>query len=104
MCSSDLVRALGASPRQARRAVLREARSGVLVALAAGFGRAVAEVGAALMVGGNVQGQTRVLTTAIVLETGKGQFAVALALAGWLLALALAVNVAILGLQGRPQP
>jgi len=98
------VRALGASPGQARRAVLREARSGVLVALAAGFGRAVAEVGAALMVGGNVQGQTRVLTTAIVLETGKGQFAVALALAGWLLALALAVNVAILGLQGRPQP
>ena len=98
------VRALGASPGQARRAVRREARSGVLVALAAGFGRAVAEVGAALMVGGNVQGQTRVLTTAIVLETGKGQFAVALALAGWLLALALAVNAAILGLQGRPQP
>jgi tungstate transport system permease protein len=98
------VRALGASPWQARWAVLREARPGVVVALAAAFGRIVAEVGAALMVGGNIQGHTRVLTTAIVLETSKGEFALALALAGWLLALALAVNVAILGLQGRPQP
>ena len=97
------VRALGASRRQARRAVLREARAGVLVALAVAFGRVLSEVGAALMVGGNIQGHTRVLTTAIVLETGKGAFALALALAGWLLALALAVNVAILGLQGRPQ-
>jgi tungstate transport system permease protein len=97
------VRALGASRWQARRAVLREARAGVAVALAAAFGRAVAEVGAALMVGGNVQGHTRVLTTAIVLETGKGEFALALALAGWLLALALAVNVALLALQGRPR-
>ena len=98
------VRSLGASAWQARWAVLREARGGVVTALAAGFGRAVSEVGAALMVGGNIQGHTRVLTTAIVLETGKGQFAVALALAGWLLALTLAVNAAILSLQGRPQP
>jgi tungstate transport system permease protein len=98
------VRALGASPWQARRAALREAHVGVLAALAAGFGRAVSEVGAALMVGGNVQGQTRVLTTAIVLETGKGEFALALALSGWLMALALAVNAALLGLQGRPPP
>ena len=97
------VRALGASRRQARWAVLREARAGVLVALAVAFGRVLSEVGAALMVGGNIQGHTRVLTTAIVLETGKGAFALALALSGWLLALALAVNVAILGLQGRPQ-
>jgi tungstate transport system permease protein len=98
------VRALGASDWQARWAVLREARAGVLVALAAGFGRGLAEVGAALMVGGNIQGQTRTLTTAIVLETGKGEFALALALAGWLLGLALAVNAAILALHGRPQP
>ncbi len=98
------VRALGASGWQARWAVLREARAGVLVALAAGFGRVIAEVGAALMVGGNIQGHTRTLTTAIVLETGKGEFALALALAGWLLALTLAVNAAILALQGRPQP
>jgi tungstate transport system permease protein len=97
------VRSLGASRTQARLAVLREARAGVLVALAAGFGRIIAEVGAALMVGGNIQGHTRTLTTAIVLETGKGQFALALALAGWLLGLTLAVNAAILGLQGRPQ-
>jgi tungstate transport system permease protein len=98
------VRALGASRRQARRAVLREARPGVVVAVAAAFGRAVSEVGAALMVGGNIQGQTRVLTTAIVLETGKGQFALALALGGWLLALTLAVNLVVLRLQGRPAP
>src|SRR5206468_8642570 len=97
-------RALGASRRQARRAVLREVRAGVLVAVAAGFGRALAEVGAALMVGGNIEGHTRTLTTAVVLETGKGQFAVALVLAVWLLALALAVNVFIVGLQGRPPP
>jgi tungstate transport system permease protein len=98
------VRSLGASRTQAHLALLRQARAGVLVALAAGFGRILAEVGAALMVGGNIHGHTRTLTTAIVLETGKGQFALALALAGWLLALALAVNVAILGLEGRPPP
>jgi tungstate transport system permease protein len=98
------VRALGAGRWQTRRAVLREARAGVLVALAAAFGRAASEVGAALMVGGNIAGQTRVLTTAIVLETGKGEFALALALAGWLLALTLAANAALLALQGRPQP
>jgi tungstate transport system permease protein len=98
------VRALGAGPWQVRWAVLREARAGVLVALAAGFGRTISEVGAALMVGGNIRGQTRTLTTAIVLETGKGEFALALALAGWLLALTLAVNAAILALHGRPQP
>jgi tungstate transport system permease protein len=98
------VRSLGASRQQARLAVLREARAGVLVALAAGFGRVIAEVGAALMVGGNIEGHTRTLTTAIVLETGKGQFGVALALAAWLLSLALAVNAIILGVHGRPQP
>jgi tungstate transport system permease protein len=96
------VRALGASRGQVRRAVLREARAGMAVALAAAVGRSLAEVGAALIVGGNIQGQTRVLTTAIVLETGKGQFALALALAGWLLGLALAINAVVLGLQGRP--
>jgi tungstate transport system permease protein len=98
------VRSLGASRRQARRAVLREARAGVLVALAAGFGRVLAEVGAALVVGGNIRGHTRTLATAIVLETGKGEFALALALAGWLLGLAFAVNAVILAVQGRPAP
>jgi tungstate transport system permease protein len=96
------VRSLGASKWQTRWAVLREARLGVLLAVAAAFGRSISEVGAVLMVGGNIQNQTRVLTTAIVLETGKGDFALALALGGCLLALALAVNLAIVLLQGRP--
>lgn len=98
------VRSLGASRWQVTLAVLREARPGVVVALAAGFGRVVSEVGAALMVGGNVQGQTRVLSTAIVLETGKGEFALALALGGWLLSLTLLANIAVLRWQGRPTP
>lgn len=95
---------LGASPRQVRRAVLREARPGVLLALATAFGRSVSEVGAVLIVGGNIRGQTRVLTTAIVLETGKGDFGLALALGGILLALALAMNVLIARLRGWPAP
>ncbi len=98
------VRSLGAAPWQARWAVLREARAGVLVALAAGFGRVISEVGAAMLVGGNIQGHTRVMTTAIVLETGKGNFALALSLGGWLLGLALLVNLLGLRLQGRPVP
>jgi len=68
----------------------------VLVAVAAGFGRAISEVGASLMVGGNIVGQTRILTTAIALETGRGEFALALALGFILLLLALGVN-ALLG-------
>jgi tungstate transport system permease protein len=67
----------------------------VLVAIAAGFGRAIAEVGASLMVGGNIVGQTRILTTAIALESGKGEFALALALGLILLGLALLVNLAL---------
>jgi tungstate transport system permease protein len=98
------VRSLGASRRQARRAVLREALPGVLAALAAGFGRIISEVGAAQMVGGNIAGHTRVLTTAIVLETGQGQFALALALGGWLLGLTLVVNLVVLRSQGRAVP
>lgn len=98
------VESLGASPWQARRAMLHEARYGALVAVVAGFGRIISEVGAALMVGGNIQGHTRVLTTAIVLETSKGRFGLALALAGWLLALTLLVSLMILRAQGRPPP
>jgi tungstate transport system permease protein len=98
------VRSLGASPWQARWAVLREARPGVVVAVAAAFGRIISEVGAALLVGGNIQGHTRVLTTAIVLETSKGQLALALALGGWLLGLSLLVNLVVVRLQGRAVP
>jgi tungstate transport system permease protein len=98
------VRSLGASPWQARLTVLREARSGIALAVATALGRSFSEVGAVLIVGGNVEGHTRVLTTAIVLETGRGDFAVALALGGVLLALALAVNVLILLGGGRASP
>lgn len=95
------LRSLGATEHQVRWTVLREARRGVLVALAAAFGRSISEVGAVLMVGGNIQEHTRVLTTAIVLETAKGDFGFALALGAALLTLALLVNVLILRLHGR---
>jgi len=98
------VRSLGASPWQARWTVLREARSGVVLALATALGRSFSEVGAVLMVGGNIERHTRVLTTAIVLETSRGRFGLALALGAILMALALAANVAIFRLHGRPAP
>jgi tungstate transport system permease protein len=73
--------------------VVKEARFAVLTAVLVGFGRAISEVGLALMVGGNIRGYTRVLTTAISLETGKGEFALSLALGFILVALALIVTV-----------
>lgn len=96
------LRSLGASKRQCRWAVLREARSGVLLAVAAALGRSLSEVGAVLIVGGNIQGHTRVLTTAIVLETSKGNFPFALILGAVLLGLALLVNLLMVRLHGRP--
>jgi tungstate transport system permease protein len=95
------VRSLGAGPRQAVWAVLREARLGVLAAIVAGFGSVISEVGAVMLVGGNIEGKTRVLTTAIVLETRKGNFELALSLGGVLLALALAANALLLRLGQR---
>ena len=89
-------RTLGASDWQCRWTVLHEARHGVLLAIAAAFGRSISEVGAVLIVGGNIEGQTRVLTTAVVLETGKGNFELALALGAALLSLALLVNLLII--------
>ncbi len=73
----------------------RAAGPPLLVAVAAGFGRAISEVGASLMVGGNIVGQTRILTTAIALETSRGEFALAIALGIFLLLLALVVNAAL---------
>jgi tungstate transport system permease protein len=93
------LKSLGATPRQARWAVLREAKAGVVLAIAAAFGRCISEVGAVMIVGGNIRGQTRVLTTAIVLETGQGEFAFALALGAILLSLSLVVNCLFLRLQ-----
>ena len=97
------LRALGARPRQIAQAVLWEARSGLIVALVAGFGSVISEVGAVMLVGGNIEGRTRVLTTAIVLETRNGEFDQALALAFVLLGLTFALNAATLRLQGRLQ-
>jgi tungstate transport system permease protein len=91
------MRADGAGEARIGLELMRAALPQVLVAVAAGFGRAISEVGASLMVGGNIVGQTRILTTAIALETGRGEFALALALGGILLLLALGVN-ALLGL------
>ncbi|MBN2223943.1 MAG: ABC transporter permease [Deltaproteobacteria bacterium] len=86
---------LGASPFQASMAVFFEGRIGYLVCVAAGFARVIAEVGAAMMLGGNIKGHTRTLTTAIALETGKGEFSLGMALGIILLILALAVNIPI---------
>lgn len=91
---------LGATKRQAALTVLAEARLGVIVAIAAGFGSIISEVGAVMLVGGNIEGRTRVLTTAIVLETRKGNFDLALALGAVLLALAFLANLIMLRLQG----
>ncbi|RMF97362.1 MAG: ABC transporter permease subunit [Planctomycetota bacterium] len=96
----EQLKTLGADDRQCRLAVLHEARHGIALAVAAAFGRSISEVGAVLIVGGNIRGHTRVLTTAIVLETGKGNFHFALALGAVLLSLALAANLAIIRLQG----
>lgn len=92
---------LGATRVQATLAILNEARLGVIVALVAGFGGIISEVGAVMLVGGNIEGSTRVLTTAIVLETRQGQFDRALALGIILLGLALVINVIVVTLQGR---
>lgn len=96
-------RALGATRWQAVVAHVREARLGVIAAVIAGFGAVISEVGAVLMVGGNIQGETRVITTAIVLETRRGNFAIAMALGIVLLTLAFAVNALLTRFQqGRP--
>jgi len=92
---------LGATDWQATLAILMEAKTGVIVSLIAGFGSIISEVGAVMLVGGNIEGATRVLTTAIVLETRKGNFALAMALGVILLALSFAANLTMLHLQGR---
>lgn len=91
--------ALGASRGQMVWIVLREARLPMLAAVMAGFGGVISEIGASLMVGGNIKGHTRTLTTAMVLETGKGNFDVALALAVLLLVLVFLVNWALTSIQ-----
>ena len=92
---------LGASRAQMVLALWREARLPLLAALMAGFGSVISEVGASMMVGGNIRGQTRVLTTAIVLETSKGEFERAIALSVFLLAITFLVNWALTIIQQR---
>jgi tungstate transport system permease protein len=97
----DQLRGLGATMSQARLAIRREARSAVALAIATALGRSLSEVGAVMMVGGNIKGHTRVLTTSIVLDTSRGDFSMALALGAVLLGLALVVNFVILRIQVR---
>ena len=92
---------LGASRTQVIWQLWKESRLLLLAALMAGFGAAISEVGAVMMVGGNLLGHTRVLTTAIVLETGKGEFAPAIALGVILLLLAFMVNTTFTWIQQR---
>jgi len=95
----DTAISVGASSFQTALAVLREARYAVGAAVTMGFGRAIAEVGCAVMVGGNIRGFTRVITTTISLETSKGELELSIALGIILLSLALIVNVALNRLQ-----
>jgi tungstate transport system permease protein len=95
------VMSLGATKWQAALTLLVEARLGVLVSIIAGFGSIVSEVGAVMMVGGNIDHSTRVLTTAIVLLTNQGLFSLALALGIILLIISFLANVAVLRLQGK---
>jgi tungstate transport system permease protein len=97
----DLLASLGAGRLQRLWILSREARLGLLAAVMAAFGAIVSEVGAAMTVGGNLRDSTRVLTTAIVTETGRGNLPMALALGGLLLGLAFAVNLLLTLLQQR---
>jgi tungstate transport system permease protein len=92
---------LGASRGQMIWYLWREARLPLLAALMAGFGSVISEIGASMMVGGNIRGQTRVLTTAIVLETSKGEFERALALSTLLLVLTYLINLALTWIQQK---
>ena len=96
----DGARTLGASRVQVAILVVFEARYGIMAAMTAGFGRAVSEVGAVLMVGGNIKGSTRVMTTAIALQTSMGDYDLALALGILLILLAFVVNTVLYRIQG----
>ena len=92
---------LGASRTQALLQVAREVRFGILAAVIAGFGRVISEVGVAMMLGGNIRGYTRTMTTAIALETNKGHFAYGLALGIILMGVAAAINALLTLLQEK---
>ena len=91
---------LGATSAQTARTLISEARFGIMAAVVAAFGRVIAEVGAAMMLGGNIKGSTRTMTTAIALESSKGEFGLALALGIILLLTAFGANILFHWLQG----
>ena len=94
----------GASRWRVMLTVLHEVRFGVMAAVINGFGRVISEVGCAMMVGGNIAGETRTITTAIALETSKGEFAQGIALGIVLVAFALLINAGMMLLQGDTRP
>ena len=100
----DLLATLGAGRSRTLWILAREAKLGILVAVMAAFGAIVSEVGASMIVGGNLERSTRVLTTAIVTETSRGQIERALALGLALLMLSLLVNLALTTVQQRDRP
>lgn len=100
----ETAQSLGASPRQLVWTVIREARGGIAAGLAAAYGRAVSEVGAVMLVGGNIEHHTRVMTTAIILETRMGHFSSGLLLGFVLLCISFLFNSALLlGMRGNAQ-
>jgi tungstate transport system permease protein len=96
--------ALGATRLQMVWMLVKEARLALMAGVIAGFGGVISEVGASIMVGGNVKGYSRVLTTATVMETGRGNFDIAIALSVILLALAYAINYLLTRVQQRERP
>ena len=94
----------GASKWRVMLTVLHEVRFGVMAAVINGFGRVISEVGCAMMVGGNIAGETRTITTAIALETSKGEFAQGIALGIVLITIALLINAGMMLLQGDTRP
>ncbi|WOF15321.1 ABC transporter permease subunit [Methanoplanus sp. FWC-SCC4] len=97
----DTSRSLGATALQFFASMVKEARFAILSAVVMGFSRAISEVGAAILIGGNIRGQTRILTTTITLETGQGNFSLSIALGIILLLIALIVNMLMSYFQQR---
>ena len=95
------LRSLGVTRFQMIWTIIKEARLGALIAIIAGFGAVISEVGAVMLVGGNIQGKTRVLTTAIMLETRQGRFGLAIALGIILLTITFIINIFMLNLQEK---
>ncbi|MEJ2405261.1 MAG: ABC transporter permease [Candidatus Thiodiazotropha sp.] len=100
----ETARTLGAGPLRASVTLMHEARFGLMAALLAAFGRIISEVGASMMLGGNILHYTRNIPTAIALETSKGEFAQGIALGIVLLTLAFSLNALLHNFQGRGQP